>query len=241
MENIVSISIKLTSNKVSFFSILFLLLSHSFNIYGQQKYSISVPTTNYSSTSQPSATDALDVQALIDEVAKYAKLIKRNICATTLDPEIERQLKLTMKKITNESPYILTVDYEECKFISLLPDKGTGAIGHPNFTTYYIKLYEEIKRDPVIKSKLDTISKPLLVTYKSENSKWIAWGPYMVTEEFETEVLAIESLFYTVSDYHFCCQRGKYKIYKLNNKVEHSATNIRFALEQLGINDIPKN
>lgn len=235
-----NILVKLISKRVRIFSIIILLFTHSFNIYGQKKYMISVPTRNYSSISQPGATDALDVQALIDEVTKYAKLIKRNICATTLDPEIERQLKLTMKKITNESPYILTVDYEECKFISLVPDKGTGAIGHPNFTTYYIKLYEEIKRDPVIKAKIDTISKPLLVTYKTENSKWIAWGPYMQTDEFQTESLAIESLFYDVADYSFCCQRGKYKIYKLNSKVEHSATNIRFALEQLGINDIPK-
>lgn len=231
----------LKSFKINTCTKVFLLFVLFSNLYGQKKYMVNVPTTNYSSISQPGSTDAMDLEVLLNEFTKYTKLIKRNICAVTLEPEIQKQLKLTMKKITEESPYILTVDYESCKFISLLPDKGTGAIGHPNFTTYYIKLYEEIKSNkPILNSKMDTISKPLLVTYKSENGKWVAWGPYILSDEFDTETMAIGSLFYSATDYNFCCERGKYKIYKLNEKPDHMSTNIRFTLEQLGINDIPK-
>ena len=61
----------------------------------------------------------------------------------------------------------------------------------------------------------------------------------MTTDPYETENQALGSLFYSDSDLTFICQRGKFKIYALNGKVEHDARDIRLALKTLGINDIP--
>ena len=82
--------------------------------------------------------------------------------------------------------------------------------------------------------------KPLLATYKDDNGKWIAMGPYMTTDAYETENQALGSLFYSESDLTFICQRGKFKIYALNGKVEHDARDIRLELKALGIYDIPE-
>lgn len=82
--------------------------------------------------------------------------------------------------------------------------------------------------------------KPILATYKDDNGKWIAMGPYMTTDPYDTENQALGSLFYSDSDLTFLCQRGKFKIYNLNGKVEHDARDIRSALKLLGINDIPE-
>jgi hypothetical protein len=82
--------------------------------------------------------------------------------------------------------------------------------------------------------------KLLLATYKDDNGKWIAMGPYMTTDPYETENQALGSLFYSESDFTFICQRGKFKIYALNGKVEHDARDIRLELKALGIYDIPE-
>jgi hypothetical protein len=82
--------------------------------------------------------------------------------------------------------------------------------------------------------------KLLLATYKDDNGKWIAMGPYMTTDPYETENQALGSLFYSESDLTFICQRGKFKIYALKGKVEHDARDIRLELKALGIYDIPE-
>lgn len=227
--------------------LLFALIGNPYQTKAQTRYTISVPTARYTSISPLGATDALDIQHLIDEFTKYAKIYKKNICVKTLDPEISTHLKAEMKKIKEGTPYLLAVDYENCKFISLLPDKGTGGIASANHTIYRIMLYQDITSHSdfpsAITMKKDENSankRPLLATYQDDKGKWIAMGPYMTTDPYGTENQALGSLYYADSDLTFLCQRGKFKIYALKGKVEHDSRDIRSALKALGINDIPE-
>ena len=112
-----------------------------------------------------------------------------------------------------------------------------------NYIAEYLNEYCK-KSNNIIDSKASAKNesigdKKLLATYK-EDGKWIAMGPYMTTEGFPSEKEALESLFYTESDITFLCQREKYKIYTLNEKVKHDARDIRAYLKSIGINDIPE-
>lgn len=232
---------------IRYLILLFIIIGSYGQTYAQTRFTISVPTAQYTSIAAPGATDALDIQHLIDEFSKYAKIYKKSICTETLDPLITMHLKAEMGKIKEGTPYLLAVDYENCKFISLLPDKGTGGISSAGQTIYRITLYQDITSHPdfpgtsIINKDENTASKkPILATYQDENGKWIAMGPYMTTDPYATENQAIGSLFYADSDLTFLCQRSKYKIYLLKGKVEHDARDIRGALKLLGISDIPE-
>jgi hypothetical protein len=67
-----------------------------------------------------------------------------------LNPIIENNLKAEMKQLEEEKPYVLIVDYNNCKFISLLPDNGFGEIIDPTWTVYHIRLQQQIPVEPII-------------------------------------------------------------------------------------------
>ena len=208
------------------------------HMFSQQKYTISVPSKQYNAVS--GGTDLSAIEDLMSEVGKYANLYASIQCLEKMNPIIEEALQKEMSRITGESPYILTVDYNTCQFYSLLPDKGTGGIFSPNSTVYYIKLYPKIPVDPVVKREpAGTGQKPLLATYRDANGNWIAMGPYMTSDPFPTEKQAIGSLFYGDADLNFICERGKYRIYSLNEAMKYDGRDIRSALKQLGIENIP--
>lgn len=232
---------------VRYLTLLFIIVGSYYQTAAQSRFTISVPTVQYTSISPLGAADALDVQHLIDEFAKYAKIYKKSICTETLDPLIAMHLKTEMGKIKEGTAYLLAVDYENCKFISLLPDKGTGSISSSGHTIYRITLYQDITLHPdfpataiMKKDESSTPKKPILATYRDENGKWVAMGPYMTTDPYDSENQALGALFYADADLTFLCQRGKFKIYLLKEKVEHDARDIRAALKLLGINDIPE-
>lgn len=205
----------------------------------QTEFKVTVPAKNYSAITVSS--DLSGIEDLINEFNKYSNLYNSILCLDTLNPEIKKQLEKEMAKINNGTAYTLTVDYISCKFISLLPDNGAGLISHPDWTTYYISLYQKIPIEPVIKSdEKDDSKTPLLATYLDDSGKWIAMGPYLTSDAFNTENEAIGSLFYSSSDMRFLCQKGKFKIYALNMKVDHYYIDVRNALKQLGITDIPE-
>lgn len=81
--------------------------------------------------------------------------------------------------------------------------------------------------------------KPLLATYKNEKDQWVAIGPYMTTDGFDTEEQAINSLFYAKADLSPLTENGKYRIYILNVKVEHDARDVRSILTGFGVENIP--
>ncbi len=222
------------------FSISCVLLLKSQN--PQREFTVSIPTEKYNdiARSTTQSPNSQKVFALMQEIVKAAKQIQQYYCFQTLNPEIEKQIKEVMKDLDKGTPYILTVDYDACKFISLVPDHGTGEISHKSWTIYHILLTQEIRLEPVIKKEENTgNTAPLLATFKNDNGQWIAMGPYMTTDEFASEQQAIGSLFYADTDLTFLCERGKFRIYKLNVKIEHQANDIRYALKQFGINDIP--
>lgn len=188
-----------------------------------------------------------DPSELIEVANEFLKLHASIQCVKTINPEIDNGIRVEMKKIKKETPYTLIVDYNECKFISLFPDKENDLLISPKWTIYKINLYPEItfisdfpSVSTTNKDETSTSKKPLLATYKDDNGKWIAMGPYITTDPYETEKQALGSLFYSDSDLTFICQRGKFKIYALNGKVEHGARDIRLALKTLGIYDIPE-
>lgn len=216
------------------------------SLYPQKKYTINVPTSQYNSVS--ASADLSSIEDLVNEIGKYANLYASINCLEKLNPLIGDALQKEMSRITGESPYILTVDYNSCEFHSLLPDKGTGGIFSPSSTVYYIKLYPKIATEPVIKTepvvKRDPASsgkKPLLATYRDGNGSWIAMGPYMTSDPYATEQQAIGSLFYGENDLRFICERGNYKIYSLNETMKYDGRDIRSALKQLGVDNIPEN
>lgn len=208
----------------------------------QREFNISIPTEHYNSIARAStqSPNSQKAFALIQEIVKAAKQIQQNYCFQSLNPEIEKRLNEEMKGLEKGTPYTLTVDYEACKFISLLPDRGTGEISKSSWTIYHILLTQLIHLEPVIKKDVNTVNdSPLLATFKNDKGQWLAMGPYMTTDEYSTEQQAIGSLFYSDADITFLCERGKFRIYKLNIKVEHQARDIRYALKQAGIDDIP--
>lgn len=81
--------------------------------------------------------------------------------------------------------------------------------------------------------------KPLLATYRNDKDQWVAIGPYMTTDGFDTEEQAINSLFYAKADLTPLTESGKYRIYILNVKVEHDARDVRKILTSLGVENIP--
>ena len=232
---------------IKYLTLLLALIGNSFQTKAQNRYTINVPIAHYTSISQPAATDALDIQHLIDEITKYAKIYKKNICIETLDSEISQHLRTEMKRIKEGTAYTLAVDYEACKFISLLPDKGSGEISSKNWTVYHITLYQDIISHPdfpstsITKKNEKSSSKtPIVATFIDENGQWIAMGPYMTTDGYPSEKQAIGSLFYSDSDLKFLCEKGKFRIYAFKGKVEHDSRDIRAALKLLGIDNIPE-
>ena len=206
----------------------------------QSEHTIRVPTKAYSAIAQGPASDALDVGHIMDEIAKYAKLAERVACAQKLKPIIDKHLRAEMKTLKKGTPYSLTVDYETCEFIALLPSLGSGELSSKTSTVYRITLYQEVMTPPVLKPKARSAAEaPLLATFKDANGQWTAMGPYLTTDPFPTEKEAIGSLFYTDANLVFLCKRGKFNIYKLTAKVERDAVDVRGALMQLGVKDIP--
>lgn len=209
-------------------------------MYSQKKYTISVPTKQYNSVS--TTPDFSSIEDLISEVGKYANLYASINCLEKMNPLIEDALKKEMSRITEESPYILTVDYNSCEFHSLLPDKGTGGIFSPSSTVYYIKLYPKIDtKAPAVNNPANVGKKALLATYPDANGNWIAMGPYMTSDPYASEKQAIDSLFYSDNDLRFICERGKYRIYSLNEALKYDGLDVRQALKQLGVDNIPDN
>jgi hypothetical protein len=176
----------------------------------------------------------------VSEIGKYANLYASIQCLEKMNPIIEAALQKEMKKITAESPYILTVDYNTCQFYSLIPDKGTGGIFAPTSTVYYIKLYPKIDtKAPAVNNPANVGKKALLATYPDANGNWIAMGPYMTSDPYASEKQAIGSLFYGDGDLNFICERGKYRIYSLNEALKYDGLDVRQALKQMGIDNIP--
>lgn len=208
------------------------------NMYSQKKYTISVPTKQY--TAGSASADLSSIEDLMNEVAQYANLYASINCLEKMNPLIEDALRKEMSRITEESPYILTVDYNSCQFYSLLPDKGTGGIFAPTSTVYYIKLYPKIDtKAPAVNNPANIGKKALLATYPDANGNWIAMGPYMTSDPYASEKQAISSLFYNDSDLNFIGERGKYRIYSLNEALKYDGLDVRQALKQMGIDNIP--
>ncbi len=210
------------------------------DVLSQKGYVISVSTSRMTHSSNTSIGEP-DIQHMVDEIVKYAKIIQKSNCAQRLQPEIDKQLRAEMKKISEGTPYLLTVDYEDCKFVSLVPDRGSGAIGDKNATLYRITLYQEIEREPVVKPDPDGIKKfPILATYINEKGKWIAISPYEMSEGYETEERAIGALFYTAGELSFLKNSGKFRVYKFNKPQENIRIDVRGIIKQLGATDIPE-
>lgn len=208
-------------------------------IHSQQKYTISVPTEHYQSTSAKKVPNVIKIVELIENQAKLWASIE---CLEKVNPAIQDALNKEMSNIKEESPYILTVDYNSCEFQSLIPDKGTGGIFAPTSTVYYIKLYPKIDtKAPAVNNPANVGKKALLATYPDANGNWIAMGPYMTSDPYATEKQAIDSLFYSTDDLHFIGERGKFRIYSLNEALKYDGLDVRQALKQMGIDNIPDN
>lgn len=85
-----------------------------------------------------------------------------------------------------------------------------------------------------------TVKTQLFATYKNENGQWVAMGPYNSSKAYPTEKQAMAELLYAPPVLVFLCERGKYNIYKINEKTENVRKNVRDALTQLGVKDIPE-
>ena len=240
------------------------------NLFAQKEYTISIPTENYSienkkTTVTPNSQKSL---GLIKEVIHYVNLYSSISCMEKLNPILEDALKKEMKKITEETAYILTINYDECIFLKLYPDNrhkdlvGTPCIVKNNtipdngqkdlwdaYTTiYHITLYPDITLHPdfpsstVIKKDENSASKrPLLATYLDDNGKWIAMGPYTHSDSCPTEKKALDELFYGgTGQLTLLCKRGKYNIYVINGKTDNILIDVRYTLNMLGVNDLPE-
>jgi len=232
--------------KIIFPLILFI---STFQLYAQKEYTISITTEKQTTKQKETSLKSNEQKGfeLLQQVIHYVNLHASITCLEKLNPILEDTLKKEMRKIKEETAYILAINYDACRFMKLYPDNGKKDLWDNYTTVYHITLYPDITLHPDFPSasttKKDESSaqkKPLLATYKDDNGKWIAMGPYMTTDPYETENQALGSLFYSDSDLTFICQRGKFKIYSLNGKVEHDARDIRSALKVLGINDIPE-
>lgn len=207
-------------------------------LYSQKEHIISVPTEHYQKISAPG--NVPNIKRLMEQIGHYANLYTSIQCLEKMNPVIEAALQKEMSRITEESPYILTVDYNSCQFYSLLPDKGAGGIFAPTSTVYYIKLYPKIDtKAPAVNNPANVGKKALLATYPDANGNWIAMGPYMTSDPYASEKQAISSLFYGDGDIHFIGERGKYRIYSLNEALKYDGLDVRQALKQMGIDNIP--
>jgi|GEM_PF-4968321 len=207
-------------------------------LYSQKEHTIIIPSGQSAGAS--ASMDLSGIEDLVSEIGKYANLYASIQCLEKMNPIIEAALQKEMKKITAESPYILTVDYNTCQFYSLIPDKGTGGIFAPTSTVYYIKLYPKIDtKAPAVNNPANVGKKALLATYPDANGNWIAMGPYMTSDPYASEKQAIGSLFYGDGDLNFICERGKYRIYSLNEALKYDGLDVRQALKQMGIDNIP--
>lgn len=221
--------------KASLVIISLLLFS---GLYSQKEHTISVPTDHYQKVSAGGKVP--NIKRLMDEIGHYANLYTSIQCLEKMNPVIEAALQKEMGRVTEETPYILTVDYNSCQFYSLIPDKGTGGIFAPTSTVYYIKLYPKIDtKAPAVNNSVNVGKKALLATYRDANGNWIAMGPYMTSDPSATEKQAIDSLFYSDGDINFICERGKYRIYSLNEALKYDGLDVRQALKQMGIDNIP--
>jgi hypothetical protein len=227
--------------------VIILMVAACQTSWAQKQYTIRVPTYNYILEAKKTGKDpnSLKVLKLINEIAKYKNLSSSIDCMEKINPILEDTLKSKMKKIKEETPYILAINWNTCEFISLRKDNNKdnlyGSFEDKTTTIYRINLYPELPTEPIIKKDVVSASKkPLLATYQNEKGDWVAMGPYMTTDGFATENQAIGSLFYSNSDLRFLGERGKFKIYELTIEVKHDARDIRYALKQLGVNEIPE-
>lgn len=213
----------------------------------QKYYTISVPSRDYSLEAKKTAEDpnSLKVLELITEIAKYKNLYTSIQCVEKMNLILEDSIKNEMRKVSVETPYILAIDWNSCKFISLRKDNDKDnkyGSYEDNRTTYYrINLYPIITTEPVIKPDYPaTYNSSLLATYITNEGQWKAIGPYLISEPYSSEKEAIGSLFFDETDYKFISQQGKYKIYTLNKVANHPFVDVRFILKQAGVTNLPK-
>lgn len=231
----------------------FLLLSYiliSVHVMAQKEYTISVPTETYSQIEiakggvEPNKLKAL---RLIKEIAKYANLASSISCMEKINPVLDDMFRKEMKRIKEETPYVLLMDWDDCKFISMKLDKDNddkyGSYNSPSITTYHIKLYPDITVHPNFPSipiENSASGRPIVATFEGDEG-WIAMGPYGPSVAHPTEIRALDELFYgNRGDLTFLCDRGKYKIYIINGKTENIRKDVRASLKLLGVNDIPE-
>lgn len=235
-------------NKIVLNTILLLItISCTFPLHAQE-YTILVPSKILDYQSSSPGCHPIE---LIEVAAEFIKLHASIACVQKINPELDKNIRVAMRKIKIETPYILLVDYNNCEFISLYPDEGQDLLTSPKWTIYRIKLYPDITLQADFPSIRTTASDSkeiwrkdipgalLLATHKDEKGQWGAIGPYESAGGFATEQAAIESLLYTNADLTLVNDKGKYKIYTLNLKAEHDARDVREILKKLGAENIP--
>lgn len=147
-----------------------IFLMASLNVNAQKEYTISVPTVNHAPGSKPGKTVAQNAASFLGQINAYATIIADFNCLEKVNPVIEQNLNSQMKQLEEGKPFVLVVDYKNCKVISLLPDNGFGEIIDPNWVVYHITVYPEIKRDPVITGDEDLrIRKEIMESSEMEN------------------------------------------------------------------------
>lgn len=124
-------------------------------INAQKEHTISIQTVNPAPGSKPGETVANNAADLFEHINVFARSYADYKCLEKVNPVVEENIKTKMKQLEEGKPFVLVVDYKNCKFISLLPDNGFGEIIDPNWIVYHITVYPEIKRDPIITGNED--------------------------------------------------------------------------------------
>ena len=171
-------------------------------------------------------------------------------CHQRLDSIAEKMLYDVRKK-KNNLDYILVVDWEACKIISLEPYSTNKKNYKESYIKYHISLTsdrpkletkgEKDKIETKIESNSNT-KRFLVVTRQHHNGDWTAYGPYGPSfEVHKTEQSALGELYYDQNNTTFICTRKNYyKIYAIKDKMSGEIRfDVREFLKNLGITDVP--
>ena len=216
-------------------------------LFAQKEYIITIPSTKTTAA----GSSGVDPSEIISYISETLSIYANASCLEKINLQKDSAMRVEMKKITSEKQYSLVLSFRECKFIALFPEEETGKWKNgiwldPSWVIFHINLYPDIS--PLInslvvpspKNEEDLAKKPpLLATYQDQNGRWVVLHPYGLSESYPTEKQALESVFYTESDFKFLCKRGKYIIYELTMRGGPFRQNVRQLLNSFGISDIP--